>query len=526
MFSTSCELDNGLHRFACIFNNKEHTFRVVFYVIMLWIVLKIGNTILVEQYHRPNQVSLGCSRTLLGRWLTILKCSFDTPSIVSEGFRKAQGKAFAVPTLNNYHVYLSNSDHIKELNNAPAKQLSFNGVLADVVFPKYTMHGYSYNPEDPQNSWSVATLKSGLRSNLPVMRKDLQRLLELNFDREIQGKPSADGWIKISPSSVVHRVLCSLNTHMILGEELAKNPRNVKAAADYARDAVITTETLQRIPSIFHPGEYLDELEWRGKAVEKIDRDSGTQPAFETYEGEAYFVQWMIDSPRKDQDGSTLAIAQRTLGFIFGSAYQMPMFITFAIYRLCKHPEYLPLLLQEVTLMSPDEVHSNKKQDTPFLDSFLKETARLHPLQVGSADRKVMTPFTFSDGTHIPTGNYIRIAQQALMLDPDVYSNPTEFQPSRFISDESNERASHSRLSQPSPTFPFWGSVGRACPGRFYVSMIAKMTVVYILTHYDLKLVDDKANPHFAWGSNIIPNPFMKIFIRPKRVAASFEKST
>jgi hypothetical protein len=33
---------------------------------------------------------------------------------------------------------------------------------------------------------------------------------------------------------------------------IAKNPTIVKAASNYARDAVITTEVLQRIPWILH----------------------------------------------------------------------------------------------------------------------------------------------------------------------------------------------------------------------------------------------------------------------------------
>jgi cytochrome P450 len=73
-----------------------------------------------------------------------------------------------------------------------------------------------------------------------------------------------------------------------------------------------------------------------------------------------------------------------------------------------------------------------------------------------------MTPFTFSDGTHIPADNYIRIAQHPLMLDPENYPNPMEFDGFRFIIDSDGVANSQSRLSHPSVTFPFWGSVGRA----------------------------------------------------------------
>jgi hypothetical protein len=51
-------------------------------------------------------------------------------------------------------------------------------------------------------------------------------------------------------------------------------------------------------------------------------------------------------------------------------------------------------------------------------------------------------------------------------------------------------------------------------PGRFYASMVVKMMAVHVLTHYEFKLVDEKANPTFAWGTNIVPSPWMRLLIR------------
>jgi hypothetical protein len=47
------------------------------------------------------------------------------------------------------------------------------------------MHGYSYDPEDPQNTWSVATLKSGFHSYLPSLGPVFQRILTQVFDEEM-----------------------------------------------------------------------------------------------------------------------------------------------------------------------------------------------------------------------------------------------------------------------------------------------------------------------------------------------------
>lgn len=52
--------------------------------------------------------------------------------------------------------------------------------------------------------------------------------------------------------------------------------------------------------------------------------------------------------------------------------------ITFALYNLCVHPEYVKPLRAEITRAANDELNS-QNEDMPLLDSFIKETARLNP---------------------------------------------------------------------------------------------------------------------------------------------------
>ena len=77
-------------------------------------------------------------------------------------------------------------------------------------------------------------------------------------------------------------------------------------------------------------------------------------------------------------------------------------------------------------------------------------------------ERKIVgSDLTLSDGTHIPQGNWTMIAQHAVMRDPGNYSDPEIFDPSRFITQAEGIVKSQTRLSHPSYTFPFWGSVAR-----------------------------------------------------------------
>lgn len=76
--------------------------------------------------------------------------------------------------------------------------------------------------------------------------------------------------------------------------------------------------------------------------------------------------------------------------------------------------------------------------------------------------KKVMTPFTFSDGTHVPADNWIVVPQQVQMKDSANYADPEPFNGYRFVKSGLEDTASDSRLSHPSWRFPFWGSVKQA----------------------------------------------------------------
>ena len=55
--------------------------------------------------------------------------------------------------------------------------------------------------------------------------------------------------------------------------------------------------------------------------------------------------------------------------------------IVFALYKICKHQEYLERLRDEVSKMAEDEICGSRDHNTPLLDNFLKEAARLFPDQ-------------------------------------------------------------------------------------------------------------------------------------------------
>ncbi|KAI9663668.1 MAG: hypothetical protein M1821_007158, partial [Bathelium mastoideum] len=91
-------------------------------------------------------------------------------------------------------------------------------------------------------------------------------------------------------------------------------------------------------------------------------------------------IDWIIELSAKVNQRHETYVLNSIVGLMLASFFQMPMLITFALHSLCKHPEYIKPLREEVEKMTEKDVYAHDKESFPRLDSFLKETARLNPL--------------------------------------------------------------------------------------------------------------------------------------------------
>ncbi|KAI9659175.1 MAG: hypothetical protein M1831_003757 [Alyxoria varia] len=441
--------------------------------------------------------------TTFGRWLSAFASLFYYPSLVRKAYLKMGCEPFAIPTLSNYHIFVSDQQKITELSNAPVAQLSFNAFLAESLSPEHTMNGFRFEDSDPHNKIAVSTLKNRLRSKMVDLGPGLQDMIELVFTKVTSVGKDSEGWINVSAASVGHQVAAHLNCFVILGEKMARDPGVTKAAMRYARDAAITSEVLHFAPDamkgfiaylIMNGSGAYKQLERAIVEEARVRMDKDCDPHNDQTQPEDC-LQWTIEALRgMDEERKIVEMTRRLLSLLFAAAYQAPMLVTFALYNLCKHPGYLQPLKEEIDNLKLNEALGTSNRDAPLLDSFLKETARCFPLQAGTMDRKAMKDFTFSDGTHVPAGNLVCVPQNAMMLDPDRFVNAESFRGFRFVATED----------------------GKPTPARFYVCGIAKMILVHIIKRYEFRLASETQAPSISWGPNMIPHPNLKIHLREK----------
>ncbi|XP_021368207.1 cytochrome P450 4F6-like [Mizuhopecten yessoensis] len=145
----------------------------------------------------------------------------------------------------------------------------------------------------------------------------------------------------------------------------------------------------------------------------------------------------------KDESGSGLndeEIRDEVNTFMFAGHETTKATMGWAIYNLGKYPEEQETLFQEVCDLTGDRKNIEWEDlgKLQKMSMFLHETLRMYP-PAGSTTRSLTKPLDI-EGVTIPAGNLIHVSIVAIHYRPDVFPNPTEFRPERFLPENTENR--------------------------------------------------------------------------------------
>ena len=122
-----------------------------------------------------------------------------------------------------------------------------------------------------------------------------------------------------------------------------------------------------------------------------------------------------------------------------------------------------------------------------YLQAIVKETLRLYPPGPLSVPHESMEDCVVG-GYHIPAGTRLLINLYKLHRDPQVWSDPCEFQPERFLTTykDFDVRGQNFEL------IPF-GSGRRMCPGISFAFQILELTLASLLQGFEFGTPLDEA---------------------------------
>ncbi|CAN6713346.1 unnamed protein product [Malus baccata var. baccata] len=104
-------------------------------------------------------------------------------------------------------------------------------------------------------------------------------------------------------------------------------------------------------------------------------------------------------------------------------------------------------------------------QSLPYLQAVVKEGLRMHPPGPLLSWARLSITDTIVDGYHVPAGTTAMVNMWAITRDPEVWLDPFEFKPERFVSNNKEADFQFSVFGSDLRLAPF-GSGRRSCPGK------------------------------------------------------------
>ncbi|OAL01486.1 cytochrome P450 [Phaeosphaeriaceae sp. SRC1lsM3a] len=454
---------------------------------------------------------------------------FDGPNIIRHAFHQSHGQPFEIDAPDTRMVFVSSPKHIKELDSTSDATLSLNGAAKHMLQPFYTMNGFNwFDKRGVEGVGFVRTLRTLLTNNLPKLLPHLGVLTRTRWDDLLAEQKVVDGTAHAAIYPMMMNTVVLLNARSLFGEDLVKDEKFMTSALGYVEETLLNAEIVKLLPKCIAPrvGGILSRCLSSHKtffkslipATEQRIEEQRLRRLGHAVPERADCIQWILDTAPKQKPWSAERVIYELMAIWFGSVHILSTTIVYVMHDLCLHPEYVEPMRRELEKSYGDFERTG--QGLPLLDSFIKESARLTPVESMSVRRCALQPFSLSDGTKLKVGEWACAPSAVINTSAEYYPSPSEFSGFRFVDPALLDDLSNAeRAQQPAPSkltdvhhsYLMWGTGRMACPGRFYASGFMKVVVAQLLMKYDFTLVEPSAPRWISWRVAKIPRPWTKL---------------
>ncbi|KAJ2934714.1 hypothetical protein H1R20_g2365, partial [Candolleomyces eurysporus] len=197
-----------------------------------------------------------------------------------------------------------------------------------------------------------------------------------------------------------------------------------------------------------------------------------------------------IEAGEKD-DAFTEDVLRNTLGVLYagGSDTTVSTMAT-CILGLLEHPE----VVKKAQMQLDSVVKSGHLPDLddepslPYITAIMKEALRWREVTPFGVPHALSTDDVYK-GYHIPAGTIVIANQWAMLHDENVYTDPFEFNPDRFINPETG-KIDYSRARDPGHAC--FGFGRRICPGRFMALESLWLSIASLIATFDIEKAKEK----------------------------------
>ncbi|XP_050381345.1 trimethyltridecatetraene synthase-like [Argentina anserina] len=196
----------------------------------------------------------------------------------------------------------------------------------------------------------------------------------------------------------------------------------------------------------------------------------------------------LADDPNLEVKLERDGVKAFTQDLIAGGTESSAVTVEWAISELLRKPEIFKKATEELDRVIGRERWVEEKDiaNLPFLDAIAKETMRLHPVAPMLVPRESREDCQVA-GYDIPQGTRILLSVWTIGRDPNLWENPDEFCPDRFIGKDIDVKGQDFEL------LPF-GSGRRMCPGYSLGIKVIHSSLANLLHGFTWRLPDGMKN--------------------------------
>ncbi|KAF5664267.1 hypothetical protein FHETE_7149 [Fusarium heterosporum] len=434
--------------------------------------------------------------------------------LLDSGLEKYNGRPFRVMTDHGMMTVL-HPKYTDELRNIP--QLNHARAIAKFVnshLPGYEpFHTFGYGGDIIQD-----VIKLKVTPALGQLTHALSE--ETSFMLKSSWTDNKD-WHKIHVHSKLLRDVAQVSSRVFLGDKLCRDPELLRITTSYTHSLTMTVGKLNAWPTVLRPivQRFLPHTRELQQAVKDAQaligglvKERNASKAMGDSTEYADVLEWLPQIAKgRSYDP---ALVQLALSFV--AIHTTADMVGQLLFDLTQYPEYIKHLRDEIiSVLQEGGWKKNSLYNMKRLDSFMKESLRIRPINQTTIQRIAEIPITLSDGTKI-SQNTLSIVPLVRHWDAEYYEDPNTFDGLRFYKARQEEgKENRSQFVSTSPEFLSFGHGLHACPGRFFASNEIKIIMCHILLKYEWRLVKGAKAPQvLKHGFSLVADPFSCLDIR------------
>ncbi|GLB33473.1 putative cytochrome p450 [Lyophyllum shimeji] len=458
---------------------------------------------------------------ILTSYIGAFRAFWHSREMILEGYDKYRGGAFKIPGLFRWTVVVGGKQMVDDLRKAKDDQISFMEAVGESIQAEHTM-----GREVHHDPYHIGIVRSALTRSLVERFPDVQDEIVTAFSEHI---PATEEWTSVLALPTVMKIVCRTSNRLFVGLPLCRNPDYRSLNIEFTIYVMKAAHIINLFPNILKPiaGRVFTSvpasikratrhlrpiIEERLLQEEKHGKDWPEKPND--------YITWLLDvaeGPQRTIRDLTL----RVLALNFAAIHTTSMAFTQVLFDLAAYPYHVPALREEVEAVIKEEgltkmsLHKMRK-----LDSFIKESQRLGGNGALSMERRMLQDFTFSDGTVVPKGHTVAVANLPMHLDEENYSDPDKFDGFRFahLRDSEVEGFSKHQMVSLGLDYIVFGNGRHACPGRFFAVNELKALLAHVVLNYDVAFENNGGRPADRWYGHIrVPDPTVSVMFRKRR---------